>query len=104
MADFRILPAAQGLVIEPLTDKLIVREVSDGIEVTAEGGLHLSSAVDTGASRQSSESTKATAAGKSLFDFTTWRGKPNETFTETRQRLQQTIVDVPEAERNRARL
>src|SRR6202035_1197574 len=64
----------------------------------------LSGPVDTGASQQSTQKTKAAAAGKSLFDFTTWRGKPNETFTETRQRLQQTIVDVPEAERNRARL
>jgi len=104
MADFRIIPAAQGLVIEPLTDKLVVREVSDGIEITADGGLRLSSANDTGASQQSSQKSKAAAAGKSLFDFTAWRGKPNETFTETRQRLQQTIVDVPEAERNRARL
>ncbi|MGE3622563.1 MAG: hypothetical protein AB7H77_01635 [Bdellovibrionales bacterium] len=104
MADFRILPAAQGLVIQPLNDKLVVRDVSDGIEITAEGGLKLSRAVDTGASLQSSQKAKAAAAGKSLFDFTAWRGKPNETFTETRQRLQQTIIDVPEAERNRARL
>ena len=104
MADFRILPAAQGLVIESLTDKLVVREVSDGIEITAEGGLRLSSANDTGAAQESSQKAKATVAGKSLFDFTAWRGKPNETFTETRQRLQQTIVDVPEADRNRARL
>ena len=39
-----------------------------------------------------------------MFDFAGWRGKPGETFTQTRQRLQQTIVDVPERERNRARL
>src|SRR5262249_6794318 len=39
MADFRILPAAQGLVIQPLSDKLVIRDVSDGIEITAEGGL-----------------------------------------------------------------
>jgi len=104
MADFRILPAAQGLVIQPLTDKVIMRDVSDGIEITAEGGLRLSRASDTGASQQSVQKTKAAASGKSIFDLNSWRGKPNETFTETRQRLQQTIVDVPEAERNRARL
>ena len=104
MADFRILPAAQGLVIKPFNDKLIARAVSDGIEITAEGGLHLSRASDTGASQQSSQKAKSAAAGRSLFDFAGWSGKPNETFTETRQRLQQTIVDVPEAERNRARL
>ncbi len=104
MADFRILPAAQGLVIKPFNEKLVVRAVSDGIEITAEGGLHLSRASDTGASQQSSQKAKSAAAGRSLFDFADWRGKPNETFTETRQRLQQTIVDVPEAERNRSRL
>ncbi len=104
MADFAILPAAQGLVIKPLTDKVLVRAVSDGMEITSEGGLHLSRAIDTGASQQSIQKAKAAAAGKSLFDFAVWRGKPNETFTDTRQRLMQTIVDVPEAERNRARL
>jgi hypothetical protein len=104
MPDFVLLPAAQGLVIKPLTDKVTVRAVSDGIEITAEGGLLLSRATDTGASQQSASKTKATAAGKSLFDFATWGGKPGETFTQTRQRLQQTIIDVPEAERNRARL
>jgi hypothetical protein len=104
MAEFKILSAAQGLVIKPLTDKIIVRAVSDGVEITAEGGLRLSSSNDTGASQQSSQKARAAASGKSLFDFAAWRGKPDETFTQTRQRLQQTIVDVPEAERNRARL
>ena len=104
MSDFSILPAAQGLVIKPLTDKLIVRTVSDGIEITAEGGLILSRAADTGAIQQSASRSKAAASGKSIFDFTTWSGKPGETFTQTRQRLQQTIVDVPETERNRARM
>ncbi|MGB9152603.1 MAG: hypothetical protein WCD70_05900, partial [Alphaproteobacteria bacterium] len=104
MSDMIILPAAQGLVIKPLTDKLIVRAVSDGIEITAEGGLLLSHAIDTGASMQSASRAKAAAMGKSMFDFATWSGKLGETYTDTRQRLQQTIVDVPEAERNRARL
>lgn len=104
MTDLTILPAAQGLVIKPLTDKVIVRAVSDGIEITAEGGLLLSHAIDTGASQQSASRAKAAAMGKSMFDFATWSGKIGETFTKTRQRLQQTIVDVPEAERNRARL
>ncbi|MFA5040351.1 MAG: hypothetical protein WC464_01790 [Bdellovibrionales bacterium] len=104
MSDFSILPAAQGLVIKPLTDKLIVRTVSDGVEITAEGGLILSRAADTGLEQQSTAKSKAAATGKSIFDFATWGGKPGETFIQTRQRLQQTIVDVPEAERNRARM
>jgi tetratricopeptide (TPR) repeat protein len=104
MADFEIVPAAQGLVLKPLTDRIEVRSVTDGIEITADGGLRLSSAADTGASQQSAQKASAAAAGKSIFDFSAWRGKTSETFTQTRQRLQQTIVDVPEAERPRARL
>ena len=104
LADFLILPAAQGMVIKPLVDRLTVRPVSDGIEITAEGGLRLSSTVDTGAIEQSPQKARAQAAGKSLFDITGWRGKPNESFTQARQRLQQTVVDVPERERIRARM
>ncbi|HUY67858.1 MAG TPA: hypothetical protein VMV79_00975, partial [Alphaproteobacteria bacterium] len=104
MADFLVLPAAQGLVIKPLNDKLWVRAVSDGIEISAPNGLHISSAADTGASQESAQKQRAAAAGKSLFDFAGWKGRPGETFTEIRQRLQQTVVDVPESERNRARL
>lgn len=104
MADVVVLPAAQGLVLKPLIDRLLVRTVSDGVEITTEGGLQLSRAFDTGGSQQTSARAKAAATGKSMFDFPTWAGKEGETFTETRQRLQQTIVDVPEAERTRARL
>jgi hypothetical protein len=104
MLDFNILVAAQGLVIKPVTEKVIVRAVSDGIEITADGGLQLSNTHDTGASQQSASKAKAEASGKSIFDFATWGGKADETFSRTRQRLQQTIVDVPEVERNRARL
>ncbi|MDE1900777.1 MAG: hypothetical protein KGI37_03915 [Alphaproteobacteria bacterium] len=104
MADFNILPAAQGLVIKPLTDKVVARDVSDGVEITAEGGLMLSPSSDTGSARQSASKAKAAAAGKSIFDFATWAGNPGESFTQTRQRLQQTIVDVPAIERSRATL
>ena len=104
LAEFVIVPAAQGLVIKPLTDKLSVRGVLDGLEITAEGGLLLSRAIDTGASQQSSGKARAAALGKSIFDFATWKGKPDEAFVKTRSRLEQTIVDVPEIERNRARL
>ncbi|MER2519450.1 MAG: hypothetical protein ABTQ34_02045 [Bdellovibrionales bacterium] len=104
MADLEILPAAQGLIVKPVTDKILVRKVPDGIEITAEGGLQLSRAVDTGAAQRSANRSRMIAAGKSLFDFSTWQGKPTETFTVARQRLQQAIVDVPETERNRARL
>lgn len=104
MADFRILGASQGLVIKPLIDKLVVRSISDGIEITADAGLHISPSTDTGTAQQSEQKLKSLANGKSLFDFGGWRGKGSESFTEARQRLQQIVVDVPDRERNRARL
>ena len=104
MADFAVVPSAQGLVIKPRHEKVTVRAVSDGVEITAIGGLRLSRSNDTGASQQSANKAKAAAAGKSVFDFAGWGSKPNETFTTTRQRLMQSTVDVPEAEKNRARL
>lgn len=104
MAEFQIWPAAQGLVIKPLNDKIIVRAVSDGIEITSDAGLHLSPAKETGAAQQSSQKAKSAVSGKSIFDFAVWRGKSDESFTRARQRLQQTVVDVPERERDRARL
>lgn len=104
MADFHILSASQGLVLKPLTDKLVVRSVSDGIEITSEIGLRMSPTAETGYSQQSSQKNKAAIAGKSLFDFSLWSGNKNQTFTRARQGYQQAIVDVPERERNRARL
>jgi tetratricopeptide (TPR) repeat protein len=104
MADLAVIPSAQGLVVKPLHEKVVIRAVSDGVEITSEGGLSLSPASDTGAALQNAKKARAAAAGKSLFDFAVWQGKPNETFTDTRQKLMQTIVDVPEQARNLARL
>lgn len=104
MVDFRLLPSAQGLVIKPVQEKVIVRTFPEGIEITAEGGLNLTPAADTGATQQASKKIGGDKVGRVLFDFTLWRGKPGEGFTLTRQKLSQTIVEVPEVERNLARL
>ncbi|NTU77284.1 MAG: hypothetical protein HGA90_05665 [Alphaproteobacteria bacterium] len=104
MADLFLLPTAQGLVIKPLHEKVVVRSVSDGVEITAEGGLKLSPASDTGAAPQGARKTRKAMPGKTMFDFDLWRGKPNETFTETRQKLMQSVADVTESQRNLARI
>lgn len=104
MADFHVLAAAQGLIVKPLTDKLVVRSVSDGIEITSDAGLRMSPSTETGISQQSAQKSKAAASGKSLFDFSVWAGNKNDSFTRSRQKFQQAIVDVPEREKNRATL
>ncbi len=100
LADFQILPAAQGLVIKPWHERVTARIVSDGIEVTSEGGLKLSPPYDTGLFKGSERG----AALKTLFDLPRWRGRETDGFTQTRQRLMQTIVDVPEEQRLLARM
>lgn len=101
-ADFTALASAQGMVIAHLSDSLTVRKVPNGIEISAEGGLRLSPPEDTGMVQRLHSERSANRA--MLFDFTTWRGLPQENFTTTRQRLLQNIVDVPAVERDRARI
>lgn len=103
-SELEMVPSAQGAVIKPLIDKLMVRKTSEGIEITAAKGLQLSPASDVGLFERTSGKNRPTSAGKVFFDFASWAGKKDETFTQTRQRLLQTIVDVKESERNRARL
>lgn len=101
-ADFTALPTAQGLVIAHTSDNLSVRTVPNGVEIGMVGGLHLSPARDT---NLVSRNLNDRGANKGqLFDFASWRGLSEESFTKTRQRLLQNIVDVPANERDRARL
>jgi len=101
-ADFTALPTAQGLVVAHRSDRLAVRKVANGVEISAEGGLRLSSPEDTGMIARSDAARGSNRA--MLFDFRTWHGLPDESFTQTRQRLLQNIVDVPAVERDRARI
>jgi len=53
--DFRLLPSAQGLVFRPASDQLAIRTQPNQVELSAPGGLALSS--DTGP-RQGSDHAK----------------------------------------------
>jgi tetratricopeptide (TPR) repeat protein len=46
--DLEIVPSFHGVVVRPITDAVTVRAVKEGVEVSAAGGLRLSSAEDTG--------------------------------------------------------
>ncbi len=102
LSDFLIVPAAQGLVIKPWHEKVTARLVPDGIEISAEGGLKLSPLQDTG--RDPHAVHRGSANEKPLFDFESWAGSAGETFTQTRQKLMQTIIAVSEDERVLPRL
>ncbi len=102
-ADLSLLPTAQGLVVVHRNDALAVRQVPNGIEISADNGLRLSPAQDTGLATRTADVSRA-GNQSTLFDFARWRGRAGETFTDARQRLMQNIVDVPEDERDRARI
>ncbi len=105
--DLTVLPAAQGLVVKPLQDKLSVRGVSDGVEITAEGGLRLSPRLDTAPYENDTSSVtpnKDQEHLKSVFDFNAWRGKDRDGFTKNRQALMQSILDAAPPDRSLARL
>jgi hypothetical protein len=100
LADLTLLPSAQGLVVKPETDKVVARTVAEGVEISAEGGLRLSPARDRDSAGRGGQ--VKTGAQRRLFALDAWRGKVS--FTETRQQLMQTVVDVPEEQKPLARL
>lgn len=102
LADFQVIPAAQGLVIKPHHERVVARIVPDGIEITAEGGLKLSPTNDTGAVALSE--TDIRSQTKEIYAFERWRGASGDTFTSSRQKFLQTVVDVKEEDRVLARL
>ncbi|WP_326878733.1 hypothetical protein [Aliidongia sp.] len=95
--DFRVLPSAQGLVFRPTSDQLAIRAQPSLVELSAPGGLALSSDADRHAER----------AGKAdenrVFDPTGWQGQGEE-FTARRQALMQTIAGASPEDKNNARI
>ncbi|MGB4101800.1 MAG: hypothetical protein WBK91_07855 [Alphaproteobacteria bacterium] len=101
-ADLTILTSAQGMVVNHLNDQLNVRKVANGIEISATGGLRLSSTEDTGVLTTGDNIGKDSLT--MLLDYRGWRGLKGETFIDARQRLFQNIADVLPAERDRLRI
>lgn len=99
LADFQIVPAAQGLVIKPYHEKVTARAVPDGVEITSEGGLKLSPSQDSGV-RKGGEALNL----KRTFDFARWRGRSTDSYVETRQKLLQTVIEVPDDQKVLARM
>ncbi|WP_189050802.1 tetratricopeptide repeat protein, partial [Aliidongia dinghuensis] len=95
--DFRVLPSAQGLVFRPSSDQLAIRSQPNLVELSAPGGLALSSDADRHAERAGK------AAENRLFDPTGWQG-PGEDFTRRRQALMQAIASAAPDDRNNARI
>ena len=94
--DFRVLPSAQGLVFRPTSDQLAIRAQPSLVELSAPGGLALSSDADRHAER----------AGKTdqnrVFSPVDWKG--DDDFTLHRQALMTAITTASSDDKNSARL
>ncbi|MCW2246957.1 putative negative regulator of RcsB-dependent stress response [Azospirillum fermentarium] len=121
--DAEILGAFQGVAVRPIADAVTVRPVKEGVEITAAGGLHLSSPADTGprtppaagpvseGPRPSAQqqamvppSSQAQPKGRRLFSPEAWQRGGLENFTDSRQQLQMNIVEAADVDRPRTQL
>ncbi len=97
LVDFRALVSAQGLVIRPDNDDLIVRLTETGVEVTSPEGLTLSSDGD----RILGQPMEAVPK---LFDFVAWKGPADQPILRRRSVLELAIASAPTSARSRFRL
>jgi tetratricopeptide (TPR) repeat protein len=100
----RVLPAAQGIVVQPIDDTVTVRPIRGGIEMAVGGGLAMVPSADLIGTDLAPIGPAAPGKGVGLLDLAGWRRGPIGEFTKNRQLLQQAVVGAPEPDRDRARL
>lgn len=94
----RLLPAAQGVVVEPLSDAVDVQIAETGIDIRAGESLWVSDLPDR------DRTLLATGtAGDQLFDVASW-ASPSGTFNQRRQELVRRVALSSEDSRHAARL
>jgi len=92
-AEMRLLPTAQGLVVEPLADGITAQTAANGVEVAAASGLKLS------AEARSEAPVKSTR----IFDFAAWKALGGG-GDDARLQLQTAVVNASAPQRNARRL
>ncbi|MEE8515582.1 MAG: hypothetical protein V3T02_02975, partial [Alphaproteobacteria bacterium] len=107
LAQLEILATLQGIVVRPLADDVAIRSLANGIELTTESGLMLSSDGNrTG--KRAAVIDAVEAAGKTregrLFDIESWRRETMGHFTTVKHMLQKAVIEAVPTRRNAARL
>ncbi|WP_026986511.1 tetratricopeptide repeat protein [Fodinicurvata fenggangensis] len=85
---FILLETLQGIVIQPLDERVSVEAGSDSVEVRAEDGLYISDGVDLN-EPSGMPGDKGTSR---LFDLDAWRVEIGEGYSETRQHLEDRVA------------
>ncbi|MFC7331812.1 tetratricopeptide repeat protein [Rhodocista pekingensis] len=99
LADAQILSSAQGIVVRPVNDQLLVQPVREGVEITIPGGLRLSPPEDIAAALP-----PPPAEPERLYDYAAWGQVPPQNYIRRRQALWQEVVAAPPGNRGRERL
>ena len=98
---FDILASAQGLVVKPESDGLIIRPVGPYVEIYSPGGTLLSPP-DEAPPPQQREADAGTAPH--LFHFSEWRRDDGRPYLMRLRELEQAVAAAPAAQRNPPRL
>ncbi|MCZ6721688.1 MAG: tetratricopeptide repeat protein [Proteobacteria bacterium] len=100
-AEFELLDTSQGVVIQPLTEDILVQGVQDGIQVTSREGLRLSSLGDDGGPV---EAPSDAFRDESLFRFGPWRRLDDADYAELLHPFLRAVSVATDANRTEARL
>jgi hypothetical protein len=100
-ADFAALASAQGLVIAPYTDDLLITVSDARVSIARPGGMALTPPQMPVAS--SPAALAHMIGGPSYLDLAKW-GKPNGSFLATQRAMEHDLASVPAQQRNMARL
>jgi len=99
-AQLRVLPSAQGIVIQPLVDDLRVRPLRQGVELTSGSKLAISPvSADIAASAKLSAARPLTK----IFELDQWELKSLADFNERKQELQRDLAVSRGAQREAKR-
>ncbi|WP_313387926.1 tetratricopeptide repeat protein [Rhodospirillum rubrum] len=93
---------AQGVVVEPVSQGVSVRSSRQGVEITAAGGLRLSSDGErvAAAARLGASGGEVSA----IFDIPRWRGNQEAPVFERRNQMLEAVGMAPASRRNDARM
>lgn len=97
--EFAILPSAQGLVVQSISDAVLFDRDLNGFELSSPEGLHISAV-----SPEAPVSTGARLSSKRLFDFDSWAQGGAADYYAAEQRLFRAVTEVPTEKKTDARL
>ncbi|MBB6254274.1 hypothetical protein [Nitrospirillum iridis] len=99
-AEAQFLPTAQGVVIRPIDERLLVQPAKEGAELTVPGGLRLSPASDVAVVTPPT----LEAEPDRFFDFQRWAKVDPNGFIAGRERLMNEVIKAPADDRPKLRL